>query len=250
MKSNLSRWLPAIARENPFTNPDKLPGFARISGRKAVLGIAGLAFVGAGIAGPTTAAFAGSPDPTPTATATTAMTPVASNAPSVKALNYDYKRQPNFYYCGPAATRIALTTLGHTPSFDAVAQKLGTTVDGTNSANDTTRVLNTVTGGNFYKTHEISGKTATATQIQQLKNDVINAVTTDHPVVANIAGTITDNSGDTHSYEGGHYLTIVGYADGGNNVKIADPADTQGDGSYWVHADTMANWIATRGYSA
>jgi hypothetical protein len=33
-------------------------------------------------------------------------------------------------------------------------------------------------------------------------------------------------------------------------VKIADPADPQGDGSYWVSTTTMANWIATRGYSA
>lgn len=257
MKSTFSK---TPFRKDTFN--DILPRFTRMSSRKTVLGIAGLAFVAGGIGGPT-AAFAGS-HPTPTETTMVAVanstpttgadTPAPAkstpNAPSAKALKYDYKRQPNFYYCGPAATRIALTALGHAPSFDDVAKKLGTTVDGTNSANDTTRVLNQVDGGNFYSTHEISGKTATKAQITQLKSDVVHAVTNNHPVVANIAGTISDTSGRTHSYEGGHYLTIVGYANGGSSVKIADPADTHGKGSYWVHADTMANWIATRGYSA
>jgi hypothetical protein len=250
-------------RKDSYT--DVLPRFTRVSSRKADLGIAGLAFVAGGVGGPT-AAFAGShpsPAQSPNMVAVADSTPIkdapkdnkdatapAKNAPSAKALKYDYKRQPNFYYCGPAATRIALTALGHTNSFDDVAKKLHTTVDGTNSANDTTRVLNQIDGGDFYKTHEISGKTATKGQITQLKSDVVHAVGNDHPVVANIAGTISDTSGRTHSYEGGHYLTIVGYANGASTVKIADPADTKGNGSYWVHADTMANWIATRGYSA
>jgi hypothetical protein len=266
LKSTFSRWLPAIARDldskSPFSK-DKfstvLPDFARISSRKAVLGVAGLAFVGAGVAGPSAAAFSGpATSPTTSAAVATAqgapatMTPVAStsNLPGDKALNYDYQRQPNFFYCGPAATRIALTTVGHSNSFDDVAQKLGTTENGTNSAQDTTRVLNSVTGGNAYTTHDIPGATATAAQVDQLKNDVINAIANNRAVVANIAGTITDAAGGTHSYEGGHYLTIVGYGQGGTMVKIADPADTQGDGSYWVSTTTMANWIATRGYSA
>ena len=268
MKSTFSRWLPAIAREldskTPFSKDtlNVLPDFARVSGRKAVLGVAGLAFVGAGVAGPSAAAFSGPPAPTQTTAsaalastapaATPTPTPVAdtSNLPGDKALNYDYQRQPNFFFCAPAATRIALSTVGHSNSFDDLAQQLGTTEAGTNSAQDTTRVLNSVVGGHVYTTHEISGATATPAQVDQLKNDVIAAVTNNHAVVANIAGTITDAAGNTHSYEGGHYLTIVGYGQGGTMVKIADPADTQGDGSYWVSTTTMANWIATRGYSA
>lgn len=235
------------------------PDFARVSGRKAVLGVAGLAFVGAGVAGPTTAAFS-APQPTqgtvsavtssPQGTPATTAVASTSNLPGEKALNYDYQRQPNFFYCGPAATRIALTVVGHTNSFDDVARQLGTTENGTNSAQDTTRVLNQVAGGSFYTTHEIRGATATPAEVDQLKNDVIHAVANDHAVVANIAGTITDAAGATHSYDGGHYLTIVGYGNGGTTVKIADPADTQGDGSYWMSTVTMANWIATRGYSA
>jgi hypothetical protein len=33
-------------------------------------------------------------------------------------------------------------------------------------------------------------------------------------------------------------------------MKIADPADPQGDGTYWVTTANLADWMATRGYSA
>jgi len=255
LKSTFTRWLPAIVRERDLSNtlPNWLPDVGPKGSRKAILGIAGLAFVGAGIGGPVAMASGSStPQTEPVAYVTSASDNVADkmHAPSSKAVKYDYKRQPNFYYCGPAATRIALSTVGHTPSFDDVAKRLGTTVDGTNSAEDTTRALNAMAGGHFYKTHTIPGKTANQKQVDQLSKDVVNALDKDHAVVANIAGTVDDESGATHSYEGGHYLTVVGYANGGQDVKIADPADATGNGSYWLHVGQMANWIATRGYSA
>jgi hypothetical protein len=245
VKSIFSRWLPAIAQQHR---------------RKAVLSVAGLAFVGAGIVGPATGALA-SPAETPamepvamTQAAPAPPAPAQPGAPSVtpgaKDLPYDFKLQPNYYYCGPAATRIALTAIGQAPSQDDVAKKLGTTTDGTNSAQETTRVLNSVAGKGVYQTKEIPGKKATAAEMDRLKNDVVHAVSGGRAVVANIAGTTNDTEGVSHSYEGGHYLTVVGYADGGLTVKIADPADTQGDGSYSMSVINLANWIASRGYSA
>ncbi|MEU3455900.1 C39 family peptidase, partial [Micromonospora sp. NPDC006766] len=68
-------------------------------------------------------------------------------------------------------------------------------------------------------------------------------------VVANIAGTATDTDGTTHSFEGGHYISVVGYRDGGNTVTIADSANPN-MASYQISVDNLANWIATRGYSA
>ena len=127
--------------------------------------------------------------------------------------------------------------------------KLGTTDNGTNSAEDTTRVLNDVVGGNTYKTTAIPDSTATPDQVDQLQADVKNAVDNNRAVVANIAGTATDTDGDTHSYEGGHYLAVVGYRDGGKTVEISDPANPSKP-SYWMNTADMANWIATRGYSA
>jgi predicted ferric reductase len=45
---------------------------------------------------------------------------------------------------------------------------------------------------------------------------------------------LTDTAGVFHAYEGGHYFTLVGYRDDGRTVKIADPANPSGDGTYWV----------------
>ncbi|MEU5567395.1 C39 family peptidase, partial [Micromonospora musae] len=69
-----------------------------------------------------------------------------------------------------------------------------------------------------------------------------------HAVVANIAGTSTDTDGNTHSYEGGHYISVIGYRDGGNTVTIADSADPN-MASYRISVEHLADWIATRGYS-
>ncbi|WP_285792315.1 C39 family peptidase, partial [Micromonospora sp. NBRC 101691] len=68
-------------------------------------------------------------------------------------------------------------------------------------------------------------------------------------VVANIAGTATDTNGTTHSFEGGHYISVVGYRDNADTVKIADSANPN-QASYWITTDALADWIATRGYSA
>jgi hypothetical protein len=267
VKSLFSRWLPAIA-----LTPT----------RKAVLGVAGVALAGAALTGaahtvsparaaPTakdaaitsatvtesSAAKAGVPAPTAAANATAAspaaaaaapVAPAAPAPPKEKALGYDFQLQPNFYYCGPAATRIALSALGQLHDFDQLAGELGTTVDGTNSAFDIARVLNANLGGNVYHTVEIKGQSATAEQIEKLKFDVVGAITSDHPIVGNVAGAAVDASGHQHAY-GGHYLAIVGYGHNGDMVKIADPADTAGNGSYWMSTVDAANWMATHGYA-
>lgn len=48
----------------------------------------------------------------------------------------------------------------------------------------------------------------------------------------------------------GHYLVITGYSEDGNLVKVADSADANGVGWYWMETTRMAHWIAARGYSA
>jgi hypothetical protein len=266
-----SQWLPAIA---------KTPAI-----RKGVLTAAGLAFVGGAIAGPlaaTAQAAPASPAPAMTTVAQVSSDKNSGNSDqsngnsgqnngnsnnnsgssdknngnsnqnngnSDKQLNVNYQTQPNYYYCAPAATQIALSAGGHNLSQDDLANQLGTTVNGTNSAEDTTRVLNSVLGSNVYKTTSIPGQTATPDQVNQLQADVKNAVDNNRAVVANIAGTATDTDGATHSYEGGHYLTVVGYRNDGTQVQISDPASPDKP-SYWMNTADMANWIATRGYSS
>jgi outer membrane biosynthesis protein TonB len=194
------------------------------------------------------------PPPTPPPAPAQPPTPPPAPAqpptpPPSKVLDYQFQLQPNYYYCGPAATRIALSTSGRALSQDEIARKLGTTTSGTNSANDTTRGLNSVLGGNVYQTRSIPGPSATPAQMDQLQADVVSAINNGRGLVTNIVHSVTDTNGGWHTYDGGHYVAVVGYQDNGRVVKIADPANSNGDGTYWVTTINLANWIATHGYS-
>ncbi|MEV1329923.1 C39 family peptidase, partial [Micromonospora costi] len=156
--------------------------------------------------------------------------------------------QPNFFYCGPAATRNALSVQGKDINVDAMAKEMGTTEAGTNSINDITPVLNKETGKNAYHSVEISTPSADDKQTDTLRTDIVRTVDDGRAVVANIAGTATDTDGNTHSFEGGHYISVIGYRDGGKVVTIADSADPN-MASYRMSVDNLADWIATRGYS-
>ena len=172
----------------------------------------------------------------------------APKPPSTKVLDYTYEAQINGWYCGPAAVRNALSATGIERTQDALAGPLGTTVNGTNSAEDTTRALNQIVKGSPYRTHTIPGA-ATPAQMDQLQADVVKAITDGRGVVANTVGTATDTNGGWHSFPGGHYIAVVGYKDNGRTVRIADSADPN-MAAYWMTTIDLANWMATRGYSS
>ncbi|MEU4780872.1 C39 family peptidase [Micromonospora sp. NPDC023633] len=216
--------------------------------QKSGLTVAGLLVAGGCLAGPAVAAQAAPPATTPVGSLHTDKDGRADkNGRAERTVGIQYQAQPNFYYCGPAATRIALSALGKALSQDEVAKKLGTTEAGTDSALDTTRVLNELTGRG-YRTTEIPDSVAKPEQVDRLRSDVVAALDEGRPVVANVKGTAVDTVGNPHSYEGGHYLTLVGYRDGGDLIRIADPAAPEGE--YWMTLEKVANWIAERGYSS
>lgn len=173
-----------------------------------------------------------------------------AQAAAAKELNYEFQWQQNYYYCGPAAVRMALTARGHYHSQDTLAHHLGTDTNGTDSAYDTTRVLNAMGQTGFYETKMIPGGTATQAEIDRLQWDVVYDIDRGYPLVVNIVGSAMDTDGDWHSYPGGHYLVITGYSNDGWTVKVADSADANGYGWYWMETTRMAHWIAGRGYSA
>ncbi|MDX5461627.1 C39 family peptidase [Micromonospora tulbaghiae] len=211
--------------------------------RKTVLTAAGIAATTAGIAGPAIAAHA---------TPTTGTTPVVADrkgSHGERELDVRYEAQPNFYFCGPAAARNALSVQGKNIDVHAMAREMGTTEAGTNSINDITPVLNKETGAsNAYKSVEISTPKADDKQTDALRADVVKTVDAGRAVVANIAGTATDTDGTTHSFEGGHYISVIGYRDDGHTVTIADSANPN-TATYRMNIDNLADWIATRGYS-
>ncbi len=206
--------------------------------RKTALTAAGLAFTGGAIAAPATAVFA----------APTGKPAVQADRKGERELAVDYEAQPNFYYCGPAAARNALSVQGKDINVDSMAQRMGTTEAGTNSINDITPVLNKETGKDVYRSVEIRDAKADDKQTDKLRDDIMRTVDDGRAVVANIAGTATDIDGGVHSFEGGHYISVTGYRDGGDQVKIADSANPN-TAEYWMSTETLADWIATRGYS-
>jgi hypothetical protein len=61
---------------------------------------------------------------------------------------------------------------------------------------------------------------------------------------------VTDADGVQRHFPVGHYITVVAYDGDGGRVKIADPWQPVGDGTYWMSVDELTQWSATRGYSA
>ncbi|WP_431884057.1 C39 family peptidase [Micromonospora gifhornensis] len=206
--------------------------------RKTALTFAAAAATAGGIAGPAVAAHAA---------------PAAAQAdrkPSdERQLDVRYEAQPNFYFCGPAAARNALSVQGKNIDVYDMAERMGTTEAGTDSINDITPVLNKETGKDVYKSVEIRDAKAAEKQTDKLREDIKRTVDDGRAVVANIAGTATDTDGVAHSFEGGHYVSVTGYDDEGKTVTIADSANPA-QASYQMDIKTLANWIATRGYSA
>ncbi|MET7470809.1 C39 family peptidase [Micromonospora sp. NPDC005599] len=211
--------------------------------RKTVLTAAGIAATAGGIAGPALAAQA-----TPAERAAQVVTNDRKHGE--RELDVRYEAQPNFYFCGPAAARNALSVQGKNIDVHAMAEEMGTTEAGTNSINDITPVLNKETGKDVYKSTEIPvDKARDRDKVEKLRADVVRTVDDGRAVVANIAGTATDTDGNTHSFEGGHYISVVGYRDGGKIVTIADSANPN-QASYRMDVDELARWIASRGYSS
>ncbi|MEH0819159.1 C39 family peptidase [Micromonospora sp. URMC 105] len=224
--------------------------------RNGMLSVAGLVMTGGAVAAPALAAQA-----TPAEKAASVVSDQGrdkgegrdnskdkGNSKDQSRAGYEYQAQPNFYYCGPTSTGMALSAAaGKTVSLDELAEKLGTTENGTDSAFDITRVLNEYTDGK-YKTTELSTDVASKEQIERLRADVKAAVAAGEPIVANVLGNAYDVDGNVRGFPG-HYVTVVEYKDNGNTVKIADPAapDVQ---EYWMETAELANWIAGRGYSS
>ncbi|EEP73182.1 LOW QUALITY PROTEIN: hypothetical protein MCAG_03509, partial [Micromonospora sp. ATCC 39149] len=149
----------------------------------------------------------------------------------------------------PAAARNALSVQGKDIDVDTMAKQMGTTEAGTNSINDITPVLNKETGkADAYRSVEIRTGKADDKQTKTLRADIVRTIDDGRAVVANIAGTATDTDGVSHSFAGGHYISVVGYRDNGDVVKIADSANPD-QASYWITVDHLADWIATRGYA-
>jgi hypothetical protein len=182
---------------------------------------------------------------------------LATPPPTKKVLDFTWQGQETNYYCGPASTRIALTTqMANPPSQTTLAAYLGTTTNGTDDISLVRGALNHYLGTTWFETKYLPDPPS---QVQRdlLKHDVVFNIDRGYPLVANVVsgwrppGYPTDGT----IY---HYVAIVGYDQGGDLVLIGDPAGW-GDASpawttvphwYWISVYDLGTWIGGKGYTA
>jgi hypothetical protein len=177
-------------------------------------------------------------------------------APAKSVLNITWQGQPNGYWCGPGATRIALSSrMANPPSQQTLATYMGTTTNGTNHIGLPAAALNKWLGpATKYGSHNIS-EPPSAAQRTRLKADILARIGNGWPIVANII-----SGWRPPGYPSGtiyHYVTVVGYDAGGEKVLIADPAGEGAAGpawrnvkrTYWISLKDLGTWIGGKGYT-
>ncbi|MEU9089482.1 C39 family peptidase [Streptomyces sp. NPDC087901] len=175
----------------------------------------------------------------------------AGRTQSAHWLQIDYQVQETGYWCGPAATRIALSARMAPPSQGDLAWQLGTTQNGTDHIGQVTSVLNSNLGGGWYETKEMPNDPPTQAQRDLLWYDIVFDIDRNYPLVANIVAPPGNQPpgypSDQTIY---HYFTVFGYDEVDRTVLIADPASFSGNQIYWISFDQLATLIPPKGYSA
>ncbi|KNX37018.1 C39 family peptidase [Luteipulveratus halotolerans] len=166
-------------------------------------------------------------------------------------LNHDYQVQETGYWCGPAATRIALSCRGVYQSQASLASQLGTTTNGTDYIGQVTGVLANHVG--WYETKNMPNDPPTQAQKDLLWNDISYNIDRGYALVANI---VAPPGNQPPGYPSNqtiyHYFTIIGYNrdPAWRQAYIADPANFGGNNHYWLWFDQLASLIPPKGYSA
>ncbi|OXM51638.1 C39 family peptidase [Amycolatopsis alba] len=166
-------------------------------------------------------------------------------------LDIQYQIQETGYWCGPAATRIAISAKnGNPPSQQQLANELPTSTNGTDWIGQVTRVLNAHIGGGWYETKEMPNDPPTQAQRDLLWRDIVLDVDKGYALVANIVAPANNHPPGYPNYTIYHYFTIIGYNSDNMTVKIADPANFGGNQIYWLTFNQLATLIPPKGYSA
>ncbi|MFC0546182.1 C39 family peptidase [Kutzneria chonburiensis] len=174
-----------------------------------------------------------------------------------KVLNVVWQRESYNYWCGPAATRIALSArMGSgLPSQATLAGQLGTTTAGTDNVGLVTGVLNRDLHTSWYETKWMRNDPPTGAQVNLLWSDITYDVDHGYALVVNIDAPASNHPPGYPNYEILHYFTVAGYEPGTDNVYIVDPASgLPGFGAvpqhYWLSLGKLASLVPPKGYSA
>ncbi|SDH46558.1 Peptidase_C39 like family protein [Actinokineospora alba] len=178
------------------------------------------------------------------------------NYQTSKTLWAERQGQHTSYFCGPAATRIAITARGLYPSQEGLAGLMGTHSGGTDSSWNIRAALNKTLNTTYYdakfgRDHSTSG------WANLLRSDILFDINRGWALVVNVSGGASTTSG-WRSYPGGHYIAVLGYDQSGDRARVVDTGyngglyDPQGYyyGEYWINTTELARWSYYRGYAA
>lgn len=173
-------------------------------------------------------------------------------APERVVLELDFEVQENGYFCGPAATRNALSAvMTDLPSQDELAIELPTTQNGTDWIGQVTETLNEYLGEEIYATTEMPADPPTQIDRDRLWEDLRRSIDAGYPVVANIVAPPSNHPpgypDDDTIY---HYFVVAGYDTTTDEVFIADSASFSGNTLYWIPLQQLGELIPPKGYSA
>ncbi len=169
----------------------------------------------------------------------------------LKTLNIQFQYQQTGYWCGPAATRIALSAkTSNLPSQQQLANELPTDEDGTDWIGQVTRVLNNRLGTSYYETKEMPNDPPTQAQRNLLWHDITYDIDRGWALVANIVAPASNHPPGYPNYTIWHYFTVIGYDSSDSTVLIADPAGFNPNATYWLTFNQLATLIPPKGYSA
>jgi peptidase C39-like protein len=173
----------------------------------------------------------------------------AYSTQGLRTLSIDFQYQQTGYWCGPAATRIALSARISPPSQQELANQLGTTTNGTDWIGQVTGVLNNRLNTGYYETKEMPNDPPTQAQRDLLWYDIQYDIDRGYAIVANIVAPAGNHPPGYPNYTIWHYFTVIGYDTSDSTVLIADPAGF-GPATYWLTFNQLATLIPPKGYSA
>jgi hypothetical protein len=168
--------------------------------------------------------------------------------PAQRVLEVDFQVQETGYWCGPAATRHALSARIAPPSQATLASELPTTTNGTDYIGQVTTVLNDYLGEGRYRTVEMPSDPPTQEQRDRLWDDVTYSIGNGYAVVANIVAPPSNHPPGYPNETIYHYFAVIGYDRDEGRVYVADSAAFS-QHEYWLSFDQLATLIPPKGYS-
>lgn len=165
-----------------------------------------------------------------------------------KVLNVDYQVQQTGFWCGPAASRIAISARRGAPPQGQLAWDLGTTARGTDHIGLITGVLNRYLGPGTYESRVLPNY-PNQWEKDRLWRDIVSSVDNGFAVVANIVAPPNNHPPGYPNHTIFHYFSVIGYNPDTWQVFIADSAYFSGMSFYWLSFDQLASLIPPKGYS-